>query len=238
LLPFAALAVAAELADSRVCPDSCRPLLGVVVGDAGPYCRALCDNGSHAVLAALVWHAAVPAWPPVWACSESRVFIAVRAGALLCGSLLDVDHFLRARSLALADATSPAPDRPPGHALVAIPLVAVLVAGCITFVLGLELSQRRYWRTVALVTCALLSHQLRDGTRRGLWLWPVAMSTAPLARNTYRAALVALPLAARGTLAVTGARDPRGPRRSSSPREAPIEGVLQSKKLLHVSSNV
>jgi len=201
LSPFLALVLAAELVDTSACPAACRPVLGILVVGADRYCRAVCDNASHASLAALMWHSVAPSWPSIWGCSESRAFVRERMLAFACGSLLDLDHFLRAHSLSLADATYPSPVRPPGHALVAVPVFAVAVACALQAAAGKERSKQRYWRAVILVMCALASHQLRDATRRGLWLWPLQLSTAPLGRNAYRAALVALALTARVALA-------------------------------------
>eukprot|EP00981_Chlorochromonas_danica_P011116 scaffold3756_cov180-Ochromonas_danica.AAC.8 len=89
----------------------------------------------------------------------------VVAGVLGC--VVDVDHFLAARSLSLYNATH-LPARPFGHAVLFILLITLLIYG-IT-------SSRGY---AAMVFCSLTCHQLRDGLRRGLWLWPLG-STSPL----------------------------------------------------------
>ena len=72
-------------------------------------------------------------------------------------------------------------------------------------------------RVLAVVGLALAAHQLRDATRRGLWLWPLGAkfwlpsgsssnssdsvwfsgSTAPLSRTEYLTLLLAAPLLAR-----------------------------------------
>nr|CAD7392037.1 unnamed protein product [Timema cristinae] len=52
------------------------------------------------------------------------------------------------------------------------------------------------WSTLVriawLVLAALLSHHIRDGTRRGLWMWPFG-STPTIPYSLYVGAMMALP---------------------------------------------
>lgn len=93
----------------------------------------------------------------------------VAAAAVSCS--LDVDHFIAARSLSIKDATS-LPSRPFGHAVLFIPAVAAVVSLLAHPVYAL------------MIVTSWGSHQLRDGLRRGLWLWP-AGSTPPLSLPLY-----------------------------------------------------
>lgn len=99
------------------------------------------------------------------------------AGGAACA--LDADHFVAAWSTSLAAATRLA-HRPFGHA-VAFVVAAVGAAG---------VGGGTPCPAVALAA-ALGSHQLRDGVRRGLWLWPLG-STPPLHAGVYAAALACL----------------------------------------------
>ncbi|CAM9377038.1 unnamed protein product, partial [Phaeothamnion confervicola] len=109
--------------------------------------------------------------------------------ATLLGSALDVDHFLAAGSVRLSDASS-LQHRPFGHC-VAFAAAAALALGST--------------RAGVMVFSAVLSHQLRDATRRGLWLWP-GRSTPPLPYPLYLAALAILPLAVGAALRRTSKR--------------------------------
>jgi len=193
----------AIVADTVWPTKTCTALVSTISSENGErYCRALCDNASHASIALLVW------W--LRRALESESFVNTERscfreslGALASGSLLDLDHFLAARSFSLHAAThiSPSPIysglRPPGHALLAVPIIALgtaIAASCVSImrdrVAPLE-SQAAYTpptssrdirldrvaplsiRVFCLVSTCLLSHQLRDSTRRGFWLWPL-----------------------------------------------------------------
>ena len=149
-------------------------------------CHALVDNGIHAIIALAMWTAAleIAAAQNDYSSGRSprrsllrRPCIMVRDQheiivSLMCGSLLDLDHFLAAGALSLRAATSLA-RRPPGHALIAVPVLAAAgwaAAGP---------------RIALLVGGSLLSHQLRDALRRGLWLWPFPKSTPALSWSGY-----------------------------------------------------
>jgi hypothetical protein len=102
-------------------------------------------------------------------------------GSFLIGSLLDIDHFIFTGSLSLNKATHLGSSRPLGHALITITTMSLLVM----FV----------WKNVkcgVTMQACLLSHQLRDSIRRGLWLWPLNISTPPLPYHIYLLALVAV----------------------------------------------
>ena len=198
-----ALLAVAELSDTEACFAACSPVIGAAAEkSANPYCRALCDNASHAIIALLAWHAADPTrFPSVR--SDLHVYWAERVGACACGSLVDLDHFLAVRSFSLADATHPpggSSRRPPFHALISIMVLALAILSMLRLVLGNRWARQRYLRVGSIICCSLFSHQLRDSTRRGFWLWPLSISTTPTSRACYRLLLAATPLATRAIL--------------------------------------
>ncbi|CBJ32551.1 conserved unknown protein [Ectocarpus siliculosus] len=80
--------------------------------------------------------------------------------AACVGSALDLDHFLAAGSVRLSRATALA-GRPWGHCVAAL-IVAAFAVAALT----------RNARAAVCVFSAGATHQLRDSTRRGLWLYP------------------------------------------------------------------
>ncbi|CAN0491457.1 unnamed protein product, partial [Scytosiphon promiscuus] len=103
--------------------------------------------------------------------------------AACVGSLLDLDHFLAAGSIRLSQATGLS-NRPWCHSVVAL-FVAALVTSALT----------HNKRAAAAVFSAGASHQLRDATRRGLWLYPPrGPKTPPLGYPVYLLAQALLPL--------------------------------------------
>lgn len=111
---------------------------------------------------------------PSWRC---------HLGALLIGSLLDLDHFISANSFSLYDASHLGIHRPFGHAL-----LFIIAASCIASVFFQN--GRRFG--LVMFAC-LLSHQLRDSIRRGLWLYPFP-STNPVPYFVYLICLVMIPV--------------------------------------------
>ncbi len=96
---------------------------------------------------------------------------------MLVGSILDLDHFIAAHSFSLSEATSLS-SRPPGHALVAVPIIAVVAASIVALVCYPSEGRRDRARHIGqLIVVALLSHQLRDATRRGIWFWPMGSTS-------------------------------------------------------------
>lgn len=79
--------------------------------------------------------------------------------------------------------------RPFGHAVTFIVALALVVWKCSAY---RRPATRR--RRVCFVVTTLLSHQLRDGMRLGLWFWPLG-STSPIPYLFYLAMEEALPFA-------------------------------------------
>ncbi|GFT95778.1 transmembrane protein 267 [Nephila pilipes] len=89
--------------------------------------------------------------------------------SLLCGlfaGLIDMDHFLMAKSFKFKDAINLS-SRPPFHNTT----LMLTFAGCLILVMhfkGSELMENLGWYILVAVT----SHHLRDAQRHGLWIWP------------------------------------------------------------------
>jgi len=89
---------------------------------------------------------------------SDAAFATLACAGVAC--LLDLDHFIAARSVRL-HAAMRLSQRPFGHS------VLFVVALCTLLYLA---RPARQWALV--VAIALGTHQLRDAIRRGLWLWP------------------------------------------------------------------
>ncbi len=96
--------------------------------------------------------------------------------SVVCGGVLDIDHFLASRKFSYFAATH-LTTRPFGHA-VGFPLLC----GLLVFLVFRNL------RGSLLVASSLMVHLLRDGIRRGLWFWPFG-STPRLSLYVFIAAL-------------------------------------------------
>ncbi|KAL3280018.1 hypothetical protein HHI36_017526 [Cryptolaemus montrouzieri] len=137
--------------------------------------KAIFDNSTHFLIGGISW---------LIVCINTSFLqnhIECLFQILLCAviaSIIDVDHFISARSLSLKDATI-LKERPFLHCST----VPVVICACL-FYLG------SYWRIVIwkkislIVFIAFSSHHIRDATRRGLWFAPIG-STAPIPYPVY-----------------------------------------------------
>ncbi|XP_061428465.1 transmembrane protein 267 [Lethenteron reissneri] len=136
----------------------------------------------------------------------------VAAQVLLAGFLaccLDLDHFVMAKSLRISDLHR-LRGRPPLHNTTLVLALALSLE--LVLVRPLGLLGGPWERLPALAALAWLSHHVRDGARRGLWLWPLG-STPPLPRWAYLALTAALPHATALALAACGRSGEPGQRR-------------------------
>merc|ERR1712126_90935 len=87
--------------------------------------------------------------------------------ALLISSIIDSDHFIQAHSLQLKDAVGQT-DRPFLHcsAVPVIYLVCSLLIGAVS-------RKPQFSTQGVLVFSIILSHHIRDASRRGLWIWGI-----------------------------------------------------------------
>ena len=163
---------------------------GELGGDAGA-CR---DDDDHAKSCPALPPAAAPAAASGW--RSGFVLSTVLCFALAIA--LDADHFIAARSFSLSAAMR-LPSRPFGHTLAFLFAATAAVGGaaalspCATRYAG---GSVQWALPPTLLLVSWLTHQLRDGTRRGLTVWPGGPSTAPLSYVVYLAAMVGTALAA------------------------------------------
>lgn len=139
----------------------------------------LLDESCHASIAALMWSSILVRDSPggghghhvvytLYLHIKQHLHSIIAAG--VAGSIVDIDHFISAKSLSVFDATHLS-SRPFGHSVAFVLLVSSLVY----FFCGTNKDIR-----TCLVFTSLMAHQLRDAVRRGLWLWPFG-STSPIA---------------------------------------------------------
>jgi len=117
---------------------------------------AVADSLVHGLVGVFSWAAIT---------SGRHVGEAVVCGVIAC--LIDVDHFIAAGSLKLQDALNLS-SRPPFHNtfFMSLPFVAVLLS---TLVCKNDWLYNFAW----VYQTAILSHHIRDGYRRGIWLGPL-----------------------------------------------------------------
>ncbi|KAH9087720.1 hypothetical protein LEN26_019865 [Aphanomyces euteiches] len=139
----------------------------------------LVDNATHANVALISWSLAAFIAAP-----QFRLPTIEAVGALATGSLIDADHFLAAQALSLQAATS-LQARPWGHSVTFVILLAILC--------GYMAPKSAKRKAMAFPMVCLLSHQLRDSFRRGLWFSPFG-STIPLPYPLYLILELILPL--------------------------------------------
>lgn len=110
--------------------------------------------------------------------------------SMVLAMIVDIDHFVMARSWRLKDALSLS-GRPPFHCTTIIPVVV-----CSSLLMSYHIRRRSICHCASfslLFVTAWLSHHIRDAHRHGLWLWPLG-STPPLPYSVYISAILLLPL--------------------------------------------
>ncbi|XP_060567037.1 transmembrane protein 267-like [Ruditapes philippinarum] len=109
---------------------------------------------------------------------------------LLCmmlAMLVDVDHFIAAKSFSLKSALS-LPTRPPFHATTLIVIIDITMG-----IMAAILKSQSLFLGLLIFTTAWISHHVRDGHRRGLWFYPFG-ETAPIPKFIYIGIIMILPL--------------------------------------------
>lgn len=144
--------------------------------------RAFIDSCTHGLIGLLSW-----------------IIVTLHRGShynkyevILCGilsSLIDLDHFFKAKSLRLKDALHIVGGRPILHCS-SIPLIIFFINIFTVGFFGLRSS--RWVRFGWLSWTALTSHHVRDANRRGLWFYPIG-STPPLPNVLYILIILLLP---------------------------------------------
>jgi len=160
-------------------------LLVAVVGDgfvdlftSHKLFKCISDNGTHFLIAILSWMFI-----------EEIDFSTIPVGSLLlCGmmaSVIDLDHFVAARSFNIHEATSLS-FRPILH-------WTTLPVTCFVFlvILALILYSLNLYTFAWMFLTAFITHHWRDGYRRGLWIYPLP-SIPPFSYSIYLIGLVAI----------------------------------------------
>ncbi|KAG5272321.1 hypothetical protein AALO_G00164180 [Alosa alosa] len=155
--------------------------------------RALLDNGVHGIIGLWSWAIVIGLR------KKSDLYEVALAGFL--ASVIDLDHFYLAGSLSLKAALN-LPHRPPLHCSTLIPALCFSLR-LLMWLLRLKDS----WCSLPwMLFVALASHHVRDGTRHGLWLWPLG-HTAPISHWLYVSITATLPHLCSVLMYLTGTRD-------------------------------
>lgn len=155
--------------------------------------RALLDNGVHGLVGLWSWAIVIGLR------KKSDFYEVVLAGFL--ASVIDLDHFYLAGSLSLKAALN-LPHRPPLHCSTLIPVLCFSLR-----LLMWALRLKDSWCSLPwMLFVALASHHVRDGTRHGLWLWPLG-HTPPLSHWLYISITATLPHLCSVLMYLTGTRD-------------------------------
>ncbi|XP_012264246.2 transmembrane protein 267 [Athalia rosae] len=144
--------------------------------------RAISDNVTHALVGGL-------SWTLVITLSKNSVTRNL-LGITLCfviSSLIDLDHFLLAKSWKLQDASHLGNQRPVLHCST-IPLVVLVIFEISSRIL--HCSSGGYYILVFIT--GVFSHHIRDATRRGMWFCPFG-STPPIPYYLYICIAMGLP---------------------------------------------
>lgn len=142
-----------------------------LVGQSERLMRALIDTSIHGIIGCTSWLVVV--YPNVNRELAISAFIS---------SIIDIDHFISARSLRVQDAVS-LPQRPFLHNSLLM----------ITINIGLWLFNKKI---SVLFFISWFSHHIRDANRRGMWFGPI-YTTPPLNDGLYHSIILITPLLVR-----------------------------------------
>lgn len=149
---------------------------------------------------------------------EWKAFLLSCLLAGVTAALLDVDHFIAAGALSIGGATH-LEGRPFGHSVTFV--IAVVFATWLFSKLRGASKWRRIHR-ISFVLVTLMSHQIRDANRHGLWSWPIG-STPGIFYLVYVFMELALPIVLarwQVTEGKHGDDDSDGTRNSDAPEPA------------------
>lgn len=149
--------------------------------------KAIIDNSTHGLIGFISWLIVIIATKRKMSLSKRLL----EAG--LCGfvaSIIDVDHFLYARSYRLEAAVHLGTNRPPLHSS-SVPIMILFLLVTLSWKFELPNVGRFGW----LIWVAVFSHHIRDGNRHGIWIWPVG-STPAIPYSLYLAFTVGVPYTA------------------------------------------
>ena len=141
--------------------------------NSGNFTKAISDSITHGVIALLSWYYI-----------EKSI-----KHSILCGiiaMLVDLDHFIEAKSLKLQNALN-LPSRPFMHNST-IPVFSFII---ISFLNYSVIESKKLKLYNSLIFVAIFSHQIRDSSRRGLWFSPL-ISNLPVPYLLYIILIVIL----------------------------------------------
>jgi hypothetical protein len=139
--------------------------------------RALMDNLSHMFIGVLSW--LIISYPKI---NTNEIILAA-----FCSSIIDIDHFIAARSFKLNDAISLA-NRPFLHNS-----LTLLIVNLILFILLIVFFNSKAFNWSIIFFIAWFSHHIRDANRRGIWFGSVH-TTKPIKTEHYLIILLIGPL--------------------------------------------
>jgi len=149
------------------------------------FSKAILDNVlGHGLVAFFLWLAVLDYnLSNRWHCFECFL-------SFFIGSVIDIDHFIMARSLNLHNALNLS-SRPMFHNT----SLLVLFLPIHIFIWSLKNKDESYHNLLLICETAILSHHIRDANRRGMWLWPFG-NTPPIRPSWIYISLIAiLPIA-------------------------------------------
>ena len=143
------------------------------------YVKALMDNGSHLIIGVLSW--IVVCYP--------RIDVHGLAGVALLSSIIDIDHFINAKSFYLVNAIS-MENRPFLHNS-----LLMLIVNCILFSYLVACDRNKSdWSIIFFISW--FSHHVRDGNRHGMWFGSI-YTTKPFPDGLYLSTIAITPLVLR-----------------------------------------
>jgi len=147
----------------------------------GHWRKALADNLTHAVVSGLSWLLVLDI-----AGFTSRYGMLELLLSIVLGSVIDLDHFITARSVKIMDAVS-LPSRPFLHCTTLMILLFQLL-----LLTSVYFQSTLVYRLSWILLISSISHHTRDAQRRGYWLYPFG-STRSIPYWLYIFIIAALP---------------------------------------------
>lgn len=152
--------------------------LNKLIGLSERFTRALLDNSSHCAISIISWSI----------CTYPNLNIYEILATGMIGSLIDLDHFISAKSFQLIDAIS-LEKRPFLHNTLTLLIINIFIF----FVLLYYSSNDKCLMITFLIFQSWFSHHCRDANRRGLWFGSF-YTTPPIKTSLYLLILLVQPL--------------------------------------------
>ncbi len=138
--------------------------------------RALLDSFTHATIGFISW----------FIISYPNLDMLELVMSAFFASVIDIDHFISAKSLHINDAISLS-KRPFFHNSLTLTILNILLY----LIIGYLDASKKHW--AVLIFISWFSHHARDAHRRGLWFGPIG-TTNPLTDSVYLLTILGLPL--------------------------------------------